>query len=640
MPVLSRPSLRGLALAAALGVAPAASALELRLDAPQLAPDERKAAQRVLDTTLAHLPGPMRDRIGRPVRVHWRDDLPPGVHGRAFDGHVLLRRGLLRPGPPAAGGASGDPAVRALVHELAHVLDRTTARSLSRDARLLDLAGWQPRALGGRARSSSMGDRSPDPYERTSPVEFVAVNLEHFLLDPAYACRRPALYRAFVQRVGMPTHAVDCPPGQVLVRMDADAGAESPVLELDATRIAAVDYLLAEPGTQAMSRWGHGMLRLVVCAPGRARGPDCRLDLAHHVVLSFRAFVDDVQVSGWRGLTGAYPSRLFVLPMSQVIDEYTRVELRGLRSVPLALTPDETASLLERAAQLHWSHDGRYRFLTNNCAVETWRLLRDAAPRVDAPRLARLTPTGLLAALERAGVADTSVLRDDAAARRNGYRFESADTHFQALLDVAGAGLGLPGRDVREWLELPPDARAPWIERAGDLRVAAALLVLENAALRREEHRAREALRHRRLRADGTAGPAVRSEADAALASAARLSRPALLLPGPGYGLPQASELDVLRTEAGRVAAEWRAQGTRLRTRAMQWLPPGQAARLAATERNVQRLGERLRTLHAAGTNRSDEAAGVPGQSSSSSPASSKPDGSGSAAASAGSSRV
>src|SRR5690606_6910013 len=157
-----------------------------------------------------------------------------------------------------------------------------------------------------------------------------------------------------------------------------EAGAGLQLLALDQARVAGVDYLLAEADASPMSRWGHGMLRLVVCAPGRAPGPDCRLDLEHHLVLSFRAFVDEVQVSNWRGLTGGYPSRLFVLPLAQVVDEYTRVELRDLHSVPLRLAPEEVARLLERAARVHWSYDGRYRFVGNNCAVEAWKLLNDA----------------------------------------------------------------------------------------------------------------------------------------------------------------------------------------------------------------------------------------------------------------------
>ena len=60
-------------------------------------------------------------------------------------------------------------------------------------------------------------------------------------------------------------------------------------------------------------------------------------------MISFRAFVDDVQVSSWRGLTGRYPSRFYVLPLDRVVDDYTRTELRGLRSLPLRLDHGEIA---------------------------------------------------------------------------------------------------------------------------------------------------------------------------------------------------------------------------------------------------------------------------------------------------------
>lgn len=125
-----------------------------------------------------------------------------------------------------------------------------------------------------------------------------------------------------------------------------------------------IDYLLAEANQNLVSRWGHSMLRLVICAPGRPRGPDCRLDLDQHLVLSYRAFVGDVQLSSWDGLVGKYPSRLFVLPLAQVIDEYTKTELRGLASVPLKLTRQEINDTVEHAAEMHWSYDGNYFFIS------------------------------------------------------------------------------------------------------------------------------------------------------------------------------------------------------------------------------------------------------------------------------------
>src|SRR5690606_18891710 len=314
----------------------------------------------------------------------------------------------------------------------------------------------------------------------------------------------------------------------------------------------------------------------------------------HHLVLSFRAFVDDVQVSNWRGLTGAYPSRLFILPLGQVVDEYTRVELRGLRSIPLRLAPEEIASLLGRAAQVHWSYDGRYRFVGNNCAVETWKLLNDGVPRLAGQGLRSITPTGLLRRLERAGVADASVLDDPAAALREGYRFESMATYFDAMFAVAAAALPLPASDARDWLTLDPALRRAWLRR-GDLRASAALLVLEQAALRRAEAQARESLKQRFLRGQGA--DAIVGQVRELFADGAWAGRPALLLDGGGYGLPQADELARLAAAVAEDDARLRQLEDDLRREARAWLPDALRARLDATEANLALLGDHLHAL-------------------------------------------
>lgn len=578
-------------LALALVFAPRAGAVDIAWNDSGLEPVERARAHAVVDDVASRLPPRWREALGRRIGLEWRDDLPPDVHGRALRDRILLRRDLLR--SPDVGHAI-DPAAAALVHELAHLLDRSHAGGLSREPRLLDLAGWQDAVLRGRMVRSTFRDRSPDPYELTHPREFVAVNLEHFLLDPSYACRRPALARYFATRLGAPPDSVPCAPTHAFIQADpaADAGS-SPLLEIDPARVAGVDVLLAEPAAAPMSRWGHVMLRLVVCAPHRAPGPDCRLDLAHHRVLSFRAFVDDVQISSWRGLTGSYPSRLFVLPLSQVVDEYTKVELRGLRSVPLRLNRADVAGLLEHAAQLHWSYDGRYWFVTNNCAVETWRLLRDGVPRLGVARQASITPTGLFARLEREGIADATALADRDAATASGHYFPSQATHYASLFEVARAALPLPARDVHAWLDLSPQERSPWIGRT-DLQSAAAMLVLENAALRREEAHARDALRRRWVRNDG-----VHDAAYDALRLADRLTRPAALLPT-GYGLPQRAERATLRDAAASLSSRWREADSRLQREARAALPPSRRAGLEATEANIAMLGARLRGLHRA----------------------------------------
>lgn len=192
--------------------------------------------------------------------------------------------------------------------------------------------------------------RSPDLYEISSPKEFVAVNMEYFLLDPAYACRRPALYRYYKRTFRLGTRRQGRVPQRLCLPKCRNDFAKTPLGVVDPERVYAVDYLLAEANQEWASRWGHSMLRLVICAPGRPRGPDCRLDLQEHLVLSYRAFVNDVQLSSWDGLTGAYPSRLFVLPLAQVIDEYTKTELRSLASVPLKLSRPEIEEVVEHTA--------------------------------------------------------------------------------------------------------------------------------------------------------------------------------------------------------------------------------------------------------------------------------------------------
>lgn len=571
-----------------------------------LTPAQAAATRQLLDEATQRLPPSWSQALPKGISVEWRDDLPAQVHGRAQGRRILLDRALLdawivRPAHVGIEDPATRAALTAVIHELAHLYDRTAQGRLSRDPRLLDLAGWQvsPMRLGLRSSRNAFSDRSPDRYELDSPVEFVAVNLEYFLLDPAYACRRPALHRHFATHFGMSPPQAVCAPGLVYLQADADAG-QSPLLQLDPDRVYAVDYLFAEGNEQAMSRWGHSMLRLVICAPGRARGPDCRLDLQYHRVLSFRAFVDDVQISSWRGLTGSYPSRLFLLPLEQVIEEYTKVELRGLRSLPLQLDQAEIAALLERAARLHWSYDGRYYFLSNNCAVETFKLLHDAVPRLAGERLSSITPTGLLRRLERTGLADATVLDDPAQARRLGYYFEPLNARYQAMFEVAKQALHLPQSKVEDWLDLPPAERAPSLQRA-DLRASAALLLLEQAALRRQELLARDELKRRFLGrgADHRAGDA---DTLAALQDFLRLegflSRPALLLPDQGYGLPQNDERDALAMDSKKYVAQWRQQRDNLHGEARRWLPRQRQAALQATEANIAVLSRRLRRLN------------------------------------------
>jgi len=623
--------------------------LRLTLDDRNLQPAEQAASQQLLNEAMATLPPRMVEHLDRDVRVRWHAGLTHDVYGSAGGDLLLLNRRLL---PALSDGSAATQRTNrphgtvrrellaTLVHEIAHLYDRARLWSadgyrqlafcsqraaslglvglpdacrgqterrftLSDDPRLLDLAGWPQRVgqRGEREVSNAQAARSPDIYELTNPLEFVAVNLEYFLLDPSYVCRRPSLHRYFREHFGwQPAEADECASGLPILNAGHDF-ARTPLVELDPERVYEVDYLFAEANDAWVSRWGHSMLRLVICAPGRPPGPDCRLDLDHHLVLSFRAFVGDVQLSSWDGLTGVYPSRLFVLPLGQVIDEYTKVELRSLASIPLKLEHREIEMLVERSAEMHWSYDGDYYFLSNNCAVETLKLLRSGTARPEFDALDSILPSGLLELLINRGLADASVLDDPREALRLGYRFDSYRDRYQAMFAVLRERLGLPQSNVEEWLALSAEQRRPWIDQA-DLRASAALLLVEQAALRRHLLLAQEELKQRYLSGRERGDESLAKADDtlqSILANSGYLSRPAELLDGNGYGLPQASEWARLEQESSQRQARLLQLTETLNAEVRLLLSEERRLELQDVEANLAQIGDRLRGLHRAG---------------------------------------
>ncbi|MDR6925180.1 MULTISPECIES: DUF4105 domain-containing protein [Pseudomonas] len=625
------------------------ASLQLQLMTQGLSPAQQQASQALLDEAMQALPPRFIEQLDRRIDVGWTADMPSNAYGQAsLVSRLDLNRNLLASltDGSAASKKTNRPhgtvrreMLATVLHELTHIYDRSrlwpdaerkliqhcTRRSsssglvgipdqcrgqtnrrftLSDDPRLLDLAGW-PQYVGRRGEREQHNRqiaRSPDIYETSSPKEFVAVNMEYFLLDPSYACRRPALYRYYQEHFGWAPASKDTCANTVAFLNAGNDFAKQPLGQVDPERVYAIDYLLAEANQNWVSRWGHSMLRLVICAPGRPRGPDCRLDLDQHLALSYRAFVGDVQLSSWGGLVGKYPSRLFVLPLSQVIDEYTKTELRSVASVPLNLSRSEIEGIVEHAAEMHWSYDGNYFFLSNNCAVEDLKLLRSATNHPQLVGLDNIMPNGLLAVLKGRGLADTSVLDDPREALRLGYRFDSFRDRYQAMFDVLKKRVPIKQDKVEDWLALKAVERRQWFEQA-DLRASAALLLLEQAAFRQQMLLAQDEVKQRYLGARNLKNGGM-DKADAALqqilANSGYLSRPAELLGSGGYGLPQPSEWQRLESESNQRQKQLLALTGDLDKEVRALLDPDRAAEMAANEANLRQVGEHLRKLHKA----------------------------------------
>ena len=635
-----------LAVALLLVIMPTRAALHLQLEHDGLTADQQRASQQLLDESLASLPPAMLEQLDRVVPVRWSSRLPDQVMGRASPtGKLSLNRrwltALVNNGdapvaPERQHGTLRKELKATLIHELTHLYDRgrfwsadehrlqrncrarqrvqgevgladacrgqTDRRFTLSDApRLLDLAGWPQRVAqrGQRETDNHQQLRSPDLYETHDPQEFVAVNLEYFLLDPQYPCRRPQLAAYWQEHFNWsPEYTAECATQLPYLNAELDADRET-LAWLDPQRVYQLHYLLAEADDSWASRWGHSMLRLVICAPGRPPGPDCMLDLQHHLVLSYRAFVGDVQLSSWDGLTGVYPSRLFILPLQRVIDEYTRTELRSLSSVPLNLNREQLEGLAAQAMTQHWSYDGTYYFVSNNCAVETLKLLRTGSNHPQLQSLDSQTPYGLLQMLEARGLADDGPLQNPVEARRRGYQFDSYRARYQQMFAVLRQRLQVPQHEFSDWLALAADQRQPWLDQA-DAQTSAALLVLEHAALRQHLQHIQQDLKLRYLSDQRNTGLNEAGQLMQQLMSASGfLSRPADLLEQ-GYGLPQAGDEQHLAAAVALRKTGLLEMAEQLDEQVRALLQPEQRSELAGIEGNINQLREQLRRVHRA----------------------------------------
>lgn len=415
-----------------------------------------------------------------------------------------------------------------------------------------------------RTRMNFLETRSPDPYEWTNSREGFAVNMEYFLLDPEFQCRRPTMHKTLSRLLGhKPFPEQKCDPTRhILVTGSPTAETQGRFEKLDASRIYQVDYLYAGKGDAAMSKFGHSMLRLVICAPERAEvSAACLEDIGSHLVVSYRASVEDFQIDNLKGLAGTYPSVLFVLPFPSTIEEYTKIELRELTNLPLRLTAAEKAALVDAIIELQWTYEGKYKFLTNNCADETLSLIRRGlANRHDVAELSLARPDQLFEELQRIGLGDRAAVQNKTLAASKGLYFPSRRAQYEtALKTLSDQGL-LNEIPLDDYLKTEPHDRKTLIGRAitqaddrARKKAVASLLMLEDLALLRTKNEVFQELVKAATpilkKAEGSpAGPANKKLVESARTvknMMALFRSPSHLLPkGTPYGIPSQAEVE------------------------------------------------------------------------------------------------
>ncbi|WP_052590658.1 DUF7844 domain-containing protein [Halobacteriovorax marinus] len=224
--------------------------------------------------------------------------------------------------------------------------------------------------------SNNLDIQSPDNYEFVNAQEAFAVNMEYFLLDSEYKCRKPALYNYLSKFfVHDPFPEVQCMTPKIRVGNPLTGNLN--YLDLDPSRIYQIHYLFAGEGKEMMSKWGHAMLRVVMCSPEREEVSEkCLEDIKEDIVISYRASITGGEINYVSGITGKYPSVLYTYGMPEIITEYTIKEDRELFSIPIQMSKREIQNTVDRIQEGFWSYTGKYKFVSNNCATETFNFLK------------------------------------------------------------------------------------------------------------------------------------------------------------------------------------------------------------------------------------------------------------------------
>lgn len=279
-----------------------------------------------------------------------------------------------------------------IIHELTHVKDNQERISL--DPNFQRIVGVSRVTRNSKQRLINQPTTTtPDAYEFKNLEESLAVNTEYLLLDPEFKCRRPATAQFLAKMMNLSIDGNCSKNYNVLAQSAYLEDNYQLSVSINPDRIYQIHYLFAGQGRQLMSRWGHAMFRLVVCAPHRVSpGPECLEDVSHHLALSYRAHMTDFNISYTKGITGKYPSQLFVLRYLEVQQEYTKFELRDLFSIPLKLSKLQKKEFIDLTLERFWSYQGRYYFLNNNCGTEAVKHLSVALTPEASDLIGSITP--------------------------------------------------------------------------------------------------------------------------------------------------------------------------------------------------------------------------------------------------------
>lgn len=302
--------------------------------------------------------------------------------------------------------------------------------------------------------------------------------LSLYQTDSRYACRHPVYAHYFSRRLKQTTDISQCPDTVPFYVYDRRHGGEVRYIRPD--QVAAIHLLFFSNGENLVSRFGHVGLRLLICPAATpadstptVQRKACDQNLFEHVTLGYMAQINSLEVSFFKGLTGGYRARLMAFPFMDTYFVNTVLENRNIYSLPLTLDSESISEVVRELSEIQWTYNGRYRFLTNNCAT----LLQDTlngmwhdhdADKSLLPDSDYRRPDHLFAAIKASPLAKSASLNSLEQAEAAGFYFPSNQPYYQKALDMLNQYANpISYASLQEYAAAPAQTRMqPWLNDA------------------------------------------------------------------------------------------------------------------------------------------------------------------------------
>jgi|GEM_PF-1044037 len=333
-------------------------------------------------------------------------------------------------------------------HVLNHILKKTYKKGLHPDKAFKEL-------------------RQLTSNNETPQKQWYAQQLTAYLLTDGFQCAFPLYQRYFQQRYTSPAKKqVPACAKEIPFNTVSTNGKES-VVWLNPNRISAIHLLFASSDEGLISKFGHVALRLIICPKDDFSEAACNKNLYEHVVLGYRAHVNEYSISTIKGLMGYYKAHLYANDFMDIYNQYSVQEFRDLYSLPLSLNKIQRTHMLKALAEMHWGFSGEYKFLTKNCASllqEAFKLSWSSYDNEASFNTTYLRPDKLFSALQKSALSQASVFKDLRLAEENGFYFPSTEAIYRKAFLVVKYSLEKAGiTSLESYLEASPAKRHTWI---------------------------------------------------------------------------------------------------------------------------------------------------------------------------------